>query len=254
MPGSHGRPATRAAYALAATGQPAADRRAARRPADHPAALLAPALPLLAGVIPGWSKSQADLLPTVAVVPRCQDRRLRRADPQPARRAGGQRPHVLAGHPDHRRDAAVRPLARLAAVVRGPCRRRGHRRREDDGAHRHGHPDRTRQAAPAARGGCHRRRPAARRPHRGGVPRRHHLVWLSGDDAGRRGPRWGAAAERVGRSTRGRGRSTRPCSRPLSTPAARYSRCGCATSTGTAASRPSRPISATTRCWARSAG
>ena len=54
--------------------------------------------------------------------------------------------------------------------------------------------------------------------------------------------------------TRGRDRSTRPCSRPPSTPAGRSSRCGCATSTGTAACRPCRPTSATTPCWRRSAG
>ncbi len=57
-----------------------------------------------------------------------------------------------------------------------------------------------------------------------------------------------------GNRTAGRGRSIRRCSRPPSIPADRSSRCGCATSTGTAGSRPSRRISATTRCCARSVG
>jgi|GEM_PF-261704 len=46
----------------------------------------------------------------------------------------------------------------------------------------------------------------------------------------------------------GRGRSTRPCSRPPLTPAARFSRCGCATTTPAVGCRRFRPTSATTRC------
>ena len=50
------------------------------------------------------------------------------------------------------------------------------------------------------------------------------------------------------------GRSIRRCSRRPSTPADRSSRCGCATTTATAGSRPFRPISATTRCCVRLVG
>jgi 1-acyl-sn-glycerol-3-phosphate acyltransferase len=61
-------------------------------------------------------------------------------------------------------------------------------------------------------------------------------------------------ARKPANRTAGPGRSIRRCFRPPSTPADRSSRCGCAITIGTAASRQSRPISATTRCCVRSVG
>jgi hypothetical protein len=124
----------------------------------------------------GLVEVETGLLPNVAVVPRRQDRGSGWADPQPARGAGGQRPHVVAGHPDDRRRVAIKPVARIAAVVCRPRRRCGQSRGADDGAHRQGHPDRACPTAPAPRGGGYRRRPTVCGPHGGGVPRGHHLV------------------------------------------------------------------------------
>ena len=89
-------------------------------------------------------------------------------DSQPARRARRQRPCVLGRHLlDRRRDARlVRRQGRADQLARPR-----YRRPLDEG-----HPDRTGQPAAAARRRRHGRRPAARRPDRGGVPRGHHLV------------------------------------------------------------------------------
>ena len=215
---------------------PTRDRGAAGRAADQLAAAGGAGAAPARGGATGLVEVEKDLLPAAAVVPRGPDHAVGRADSQSARCAGGQRPHVLAGRRDDRCGASGRPLACVAPVVCRPRRRGGQPRRADDGAHRQGHPDRARQPAPAARRGGHRRGPAVRGSHGGGVPRGHHLVWLLGS--------------RIG----ARGRSIRRCSRPPSTPADRSSRCGCATSTGTAGYPPCRPTSATTRCCARSVG
>ena len=70
---------------------------------------------------------------------------------------------------------------------------------------------------------------------------------------GRQGNR-AMRARKPANRTAGRGRFIRRCFRPPSTPADRSSRCGCLSPSSTAASRQSRPISATTHCCVRSVG
>ena len=146
----------------------------------------------------------------------------RRADPQPARRAGGQRPHVLAGHRSsigavragHVRGPGrsvgwpgIGALARMMRVI--PIERDSLRRLPERGR----------------RGGG----PAAGRPHRGGVPGGHHLV-RAGPTAAFYPAMFQAAVDA--------GRPVQPLRLQLSPP-------------GRQRRRPCRPTSAMTRCWPR---
>ncbi len=218
-------------------GHPAADRGAAGRAADQPCwLLLAPALPLLAGVMPGWSKSRQIYcrlllwclgvkiavsggpirnLPGVLVV---SDHRswldiltIGAALPSTRWRAS---PLSFVARADVAASGAVQMMARIVKVI--PIERASLRQLPEVVA------------------------TVAARLYAG-----HTVVAFP------EGTTWCGLS---GRSHQGSGRSTRPCSRPPSTPAGPSSRCGCATSTGTAACRPFRPISATTPCWPRSAG
>ena len=178
-PGCRGRPATPNACAPAA--RQASRRvivalRVARR--ISLLLLLAPALPLLAVVLPGWSKSEQIYCRLLLW---CLGVRITLSG-GPIRNLPGVL--VVSDHMswlDILTIGAVLPSSRWRAsprVVCRPRRRGGQPRRADDGAHRQGHPDRAGQPAAAARRGRHRRRPAVRRSHGGGVPRGHHLVWL----------------------------------------------------------------------------
>ena len=89
-------------------------------------------------------------------------------DSQPARRARGQRPRVVGRHLlDRRRDA--RFVCRQGRDDQ--LARPRYRRAADEG-----HPDRAGEPAPVARRRGDGRHSAARRTHRGGVPRGHHMV------------------------------------------------------------------------------
>ena len=222
--------------------------------------LFAPALPLLAVVLPGWSKSRKIYCRLLLWCLGVRDHVVRRTDPQSARCAGGQRPHVVAGHFDDRRGASVQPVAGIAAVVCRPRRRGGQLRRADDGSHRAGDPDRAGQVC----GNCPRWSPPSprastpvirwwrspRAPPGVDGPATIRAARRPGEEPGNRAGNRAWPGDRI----RARGRSIRRCSRRPSTPADQSSRCGCATTTGTAGSRLCRPSSATTHCCVRSAG
>ena len=217
--------------------------------------LLAPALPLLAGVIPGWSKSRQIYcrmllwclgvktavaggpirnLPGVLVVSDHMSwldiLTIGAALPSSRWRAS---PLSFVARADVAGNVAVRMMARIVKVI--PIERA-----------------RLRQLPEVVA-------TVAARLYAGHtvVAFPEGTTWCGrpGDDAGRVAARGGTGQSGLsGGPTRARGRSIRRCSRPPSTPADRFSRCGCATSTGTAKSRPFRPTSATTRCCVRSAG
>ena len=181
------------------------------------AVILLSAVPLLAIPMPGRSHVQRGYCRLMLRCARRANHGVRRAYSQPAWRAGGQRPRVLGRHIlDRRGDARLlRRQGRHDQLARPRHRRPIHE----------GHPDRTGQPAPAARG-------------RG-------RWWPPGFAQDR--PSWPSPRAPPGAAWP-TGRSGRRCSRPPSTPGRPVQPLRLTYHHRDGSRRPSPPISATTPC------